>query len=240
MGIFNEQSNNNPFVRGLHGAPGVGFNLTSDGDYDMVNKKLRNVGEPSVNTDAATKKYVDDNSSGSPATSRLTVDSDINMNDRYRLLNLKTPTDADEASTKSYTDNLVNNKLDDYLKLDGTIAMYGDFNTGGHKIINLRTPTSNSEPATKSYTDSIFLKLDGTKKMSGNLDMNSNQIVNLVTPTNNDQPTPLGFTDLKYLHITGINKMANNINMNNNKIINLSPPTALNDGANKKYVDDIL
>ena len=35
MGIFNEHSNNNPFVRGLQGAPGVGFSLTADGNYDM-------------------------------------------------------------------------------------------------------------------------------------------------------------------------------------------------------------
>ena len=64
MGIFNEHSSNQQikdhFIRGLQGAPGVGFNLTSTGDYDMVNKKLRNVGNPVSNTDAATKKYVDD------------------------------------------------------------------------------------------------------------------------------------------------------------------------------------
>ena len=41
MGIFNEHSHNNPFARGLQGAPGVGFSLTSDGDYDMADKKLR-------------------------------------------------------------------------------------------------------------------------------------------------------------------------------------------------------
>ena len=113
MGIFNEHSDNNTFAKGIQGAPGVGFNLTSDGDYDMINKKLRNVGAPSDNTDAATKKYVDDNSSGLPTTSRLTVDSDIDMKDRYRLLNLKSPSDADEAATKSYTDN-------NFLNLDGT------------------------------------------------------------------------------------------------------------------------
>ena len=240
MGIFNEHSDNNTFATGIQGAPGVGFNLTSDGDYDMVSKKLRNVGAPSANTDAATKKYVDDNSSGSPATSRLTVDSDFDMNDKYRITNLKSPTDVDEAVTKSYTDNLLNTNLANYVKRDGSVTMTGDFNTGGHKITNLRSPSSNSEPATKSYTDSNFLKLDGTKKMSGNLDMNSNQIENLDTPTNNNQPTTLGFTDLKYLHVTGTNKMAKRLNMNDKKIINLSPPTALNDATNKKYVDDIL
>ena len=184
------------------------------------------------------KKYVNDDSSGSPTSSRLTVDSDIDMKNTYRILKLKSPSDADEPTTKSYTDNLVNNKLDDYSKLDGTIAMTGDFNTGGHKIINLRTPTSNSEPATKSYTDNNFLKLDGTEKMSGNLGMDSNQIDNLDTPTDNNQPTPLGFSDSRNLQVSGTNKMTERLNMNAKKIINLSPPTADNDAASKKYVDD--
>ena len=100
MGIFNEHSNNHPFARGIQGAPGVGFHLTSDGNYDMVGKKVRNVGTPTTNTDAATKKYVDDNSSGSPTTTRLTVDSNIDMKERYRILNLKAPLDADEPATK--------------------------------------------------------------------------------------------------------------------------------------------
>ena len=87
MGIFNEHSSNQQikdhFLRGVQGAPGVGFNLTSPGDYDMVNKKLRNVDDPLLSTDAATKKYVDDNSGGK--TSLLTVDSNIDMKDTYRI-----------------------------------------------------------------------------------------------------------------------------------------------------------
>ena len=87
MGIFNKQSYNHPFARGIHGSPGVGFNLTSSGDYDMINKKLKNVGAPASNTDAATKKYVDENSGGGK-TSLLTADSNIDMKDSYRILNL--------------------------------------------------------------------------------------------------------------------------------------------------------
>ena len=103
MGIFNGHSSNQQikdhFIRGVQGAPGVGFNLTSNGDYDMVNKKLRNVGAPTSNTDAATKKYVDDNSGGGK-TSSLTINSNIDMKDTYRILNLKAPSDADEPVTK--------------------------------------------------------------------------------------------------------------------------------------------
>ena len=58
MGIFNQHSNNQPqqgFLRGLQGSPRVGFNLTKDGNYDMLNKKLKNVGEGIESGDAITK-----------------------------------------------------------------------------------------------------------------------------------------------------------------------------------------
>ena len=38
MGIFIEQSYNHPFARGIQGSPGVGFSLTSNGNYDMIGK----------------------------------------------------------------------------------------------------------------------------------------------------------------------------------------------------------
>ena len=43
----------------IRGLPGVGFKLTDDGDYDMENKKLRNVAEPQSKNDSSTKRYVD-------------------------------------------------------------------------------------------------------------------------------------------------------------------------------------
>ena len=129
MGIFNEQSFDHPFARGIQGAPGVGFNLTSSGDYDMINKKLRNVGAQSSNTDTATKKYVDDNSSGQPKTSLLTVDSNIDMKDSFRILNLKSPLDADEPATKQYADIR-------FFYRDGSHPMTGDVNMNNNKMIN--------------------------------------------------------------------------------------------------------
>ena len=61
MGIFNEHSTMH-FAKGIQGAPGVGFHLTADGNYDMVSKKLTNVGAPTSHADAATKKYGDETS----------------------------------------------------------------------------------------------------------------------------------------------------------------------------------
>ena len=108
MGIFNEHTDNS-FAKGIQGAPGVGFNLTSDGDYDMVNKKLRNVGAPSVNTNAATKKYVDDNSSGSfddsdllklNGTRKMTGNLDMDSN---KIYNLPAPDGPRQPTPLSFT-----------------------------------------------------------------------------------------------------------------------------------------
>ena len=105
MGIFNEHSSNqHPFSRGIQGAPGVGFNLTADGNYDMVGKKLTNVGNPTSDTDSATKKYVDDNSGGGK-TSLITVDSNIDMKNQFSITKLKTPSNDDDVATKKYVDD---------------------------------------------------------------------------------------------------------------------------------------
>ena len=157
MGIFNEQSFNHPFARGIQGAPGVGFSLTSDGNYDMTGKKLTNVGAPTANNDAATKKYADDNvssgasSGGGGSTSSLVVNSNIDMKDRYRILNLKSPLDADEPATKQYADST-------FLDRDGSHAMIGNLNMNNKRITNLPAPTDDRQPVTRGYGNSSYLK----------------------------------------------------------------------------------
>ena len=236
MGIFNEHSSDqHPFARGIQGAPGVGFNLTADGNYDMVGKKLKNVGAPESDTDSATKKYVDENSGGGK-TSLLTIDSNIDMKDTYRILNLKDPSDADEPATKNYTDN-------NFFLKNGSKPMTGNINMNNNKIVGLKKPTANNDAATKKYVDdskvdgNVFLKLDGTRPMSGNLNMNNNRILNIPAPNGSNQPIPLAYGDLAYLHVDGSNKMTNDLNMDNKAITNLKPPTNASDAATKFYVD---
>ena len=152
MGIFNEHSHNNPFARGIQGAPGVGFSLTSDGDYDMVGKKLTNVGAPIFNTDAATKKYVDDNNSSFPTvlSTNLVVDSKIDMKDKYYIKNLKTPVEADDAATKQYADI-------HFFYRDASHPITGDVNMTHHKIENLANPTSDTDATTKTCVDTTVM-----------------------------------------------------------------------------------
>lgn len=46
--------------RSTPGPPGIGFFLTSDGNYDMQFKRLVNINNPTHVKDAATKEYIDD------------------------------------------------------------------------------------------------------------------------------------------------------------------------------------
>ena len=230
MGIFNEQSFDHPFAKGIQGAPGVGFSLTADGNYDMNKKKLTNVGAPSANTDAATKKYVDDNSVGLSTTTRLTVDSNIDMKDRYRILNLKHPVDADEPATKQYADIK-------FLDRDGSRTMIGNLSMNNNRIIKLATPTTNDDAATKKYVDdsipdtSSFIKKDGSVSMTGNLNLGNKKIVGLATPTSNTDASTKKYVDDSlnpYFKIDGSKKITGSIDINNNRIFNIPMPNGNN------------
>ena len=237
MGIFNEQSFDHPFARGIQSAPGVGFSLTTDGNYDMNKKKLTNVGEPSANTDAATKKYVDDNSSGTPTTTRLTVDSNIDMKNSYRITNLSTPLDGKEPPTKDYVDNT-------FLDRDGSYPMKGNLNMDNNRIFNLPAPNGGNQPTPLAFTDLKYVARDGSSTMTNNLNMDNKKIINLRPPTSNTDATTKKYVDdsipdtSSFIKKDGSISMTNNLNLGSKKIVSLATPTSNTDAATKKYVDD--
>ena len=246
MGIFNELSSNHyQFAKGVQGAPGVGFNLTADGNYDMVGKKLTNVGNPTSDTDSATKKYVDDNSGGK--TSLITVDSNIDMKSQFSITKLKTPSNNDDAATKKYVDD---SKVDGsvFLKLDGTRQMTGDLNMNNNQIFNIPNPTGTKQPIPLAYGDLAYLHVDGPNMMTNHMNMNNKKITHLQTPTNNTDAATKKYVDDKskpqdlspFFKKDGSAPMTGNLNINGNKIINLEDPASDNDAVNKKYVDGHL
>ena len=233
MGIFNEQSFDHPFAKGIQGAPGVGFSLTADGNYDMNKKKLTNVGAPSANTDAATKKYVDDNSSGSPSTTRLTVDSNIDMKDQYRILNLKQPVDADEPATKQYADSK-------FLDRNGSYTMIGNLSMNNNKIVKLGTPTVNDDAATKKYVDDKSSESVPTSRLTvdSNINMGDQyRITNLSTPLDGKEPPTKDYVDNTFLDRDGFYPMKGNLNMANNRIFNLPAPNGSNQPTPLAFTD---
>jgi len=63
MGYGNGQvqssSDSGKAQKGDPGLPGIGFNLTYDGNFDLDGKRLTDVADPTDPKDAATKGYVD-------------------------------------------------------------------------------------------------------------------------------------------------------------------------------------
>ena len=244
MGIFNEHSSNHfQFAKGVQGAPGVGFNLTADGNYDMVGKKLTNVGAPTSDTDSATKKYVDINSGGGK-TSLLTVDSNIDMKSQFSITKLKAPSNNDDAANKKYVDD---SKVDGsvFLKLDGTRQMTGNLDMNNKRIFNLPNPTGSKQPIPLAYGDLAYLHVDGSNTMTNHLNMNNKKIINLVTPTNNTDAVPKKYVDdslsnqdfSSFFKKDGSVTMTSDLNIGGHKIINLEDPASDSDAASKKYVD---
>ena len=233
MGVFNEQSYGD-YSRGIQGAPGVGFNLTADGNYDMSKRKLTNVGAPSDNTDAATKKYVDDNSSGS--SSELTIDSNIDMKDRYRILNLKSPLDANEPATKQYSDST-------FLDRNGTRTMLGNLDMFNFRIFNLPAPSGPKQPIPLVFGDFKYLHVAGTNKMTNNLNMDNKTIIHLKTPINDSDAATKKYVDdnsgnvdlSPYFKKDGSVAMTGNVDMNNNRIDNIPQPTGNNQPVTRIY-----
>ena len=245
MGIFNEHSSNKyQFAKGIQGAPGIGFNLTADGNYDMVGKKLTNVGAPTSDTDSATKKYVDTHSGGGK-TSLLTIDSNIDMKSQFSITKLKTPTDNDDAATKKYVDD---SKVDGtvFLKLDGTRSMTGNLNMNNKRILNIPTPTANNQPTSLAYTDLAYLHVDGSNKMTNDLNMDNKKIINLQKPTNNSDAATKKYVDDKstpqdlspFFKKDGSETMGGDLNVNWHRITNLEDPAFSYDAVNKKYMED--
>ena len=126
MGIFNQHSiNNQPhqsFLRGLRGSPGVGFSLRRDGNYDMNNKKLKNVGEGVESSDAVTKHQlettINSKINSSPSLNNFIkkdspeVAADLDMKG-YGIKNMKvTPGGDASATSRKYVDGKLNTKAD--------------------------------------------------------------------------------------------------------------------------------
>ena len=155
--------------RGEPGLPGIGFNLTDDGNFDLDSKRLTDVADPVHDGDAATKKYVDDHIH-SGAVSKKYVDDENARQD----IAINSKAGKDEVALLRAKDNIYMNNF---------------------RIFNLPLPSGPNQPATKTYVDQKntqqdiainskaegdeVLLLDGSKSMTGNLQMGKKKITDL-------------------------------------------------------------
>ena len=209
-------------MRGIQGSPGVGFSLTRDGNHDMVNKKLKNVGEGVESSDAITKHQLEvslktklDKTSLNNYVKKNSpeVGGDFYM-EGFAIKNLKvTPGGDSSATSRKYVDRKLGTKahrndLNGCLKLDGTNQMSSNLRMNGKRITGLtNVPAYDGEATNKKYVDTKlndkankndlngYLKLDGISQMQGNLQMNDHRVTGLTNPPNSDNEA----TNKKYV-----------------------------------------
>ena len=130
MGYSNGQvqssSDSGKAQKGDPGLPGIGFNLTDDGNFDLDGKRLTDVADPVDNGDAATKGYVGTKNSQqniainskAEKTDVILRDGSQSMNANLNLNNKKITNLANATSDgdavnfsqlKSHTDSHLNN-----------------------------------------------------------------------------------------------------------------------------------
>ena len=265
MGIFNQKFSSDQhghtqktiYLRGPPGPAGSGgLKKTSDGDYDIENKKLRNVASPQSDKDSSTKKYVDDE-----VSKTLKKDGSDKMNGPLNMDNRRIENVGNGRHNTS--DALTHLQLEAFyfdLNTDsGMIEVQNPIDMKNEKITNLAEGTSNSDAITKhqlqtglvSKADktelSNYIKRDGSTSIIGDFNFGNYKIRSVGNGTQTNDLVNKGYIDVELFSKPNRNEailrdgsfdMKADLNLSLHKIVNLGPPNGNNDATHKKYVDD--
>ena len=233
---------------GKDGLPGVGFKLTSAGDFDLQRKRLTNVAEGTGNSDAVTKNQVDTLKIQLKADS-LQVDGSSHMTGDLDLRGNKLILPGEINMNRKLIKNLDVDENDDFsavnmVTLKKHSAAIGDIDLQEkYNVLNSKQRSLNE---LKTHYDSLvsfeevkqnFLSRVETFSMGCQLDMNHHSITNLKDPTFGKEAATKDYADKK-LALTG-GRMTSSINMGTHEITNLAEPTGNSNAATKKYVDGV-
>lgn len=157
------------------GKPSIGILLTEDGNYDMSNKIIKNVGEPKSSNDVVTRKYLES----------VTLTKEINTNQfnakQSLIRNLLPPLMPGDAVTKGYGDNT-------YL----TKNLHGHYNVNFKRIMNMRLPIEDTDAVSKEYVINRLNKYCLQRDSSTNYNAQGHEITNVqmsINPHPNDVVT---------------------------------------------------
>lgn len=128
---------------------------TMSGSINMGGQAITNLATPSANTDAATKKYVDDKdaallgASGDASTKATIHGALTGVGEAKQLANAAQDA-AEAADTKAGN---AASRAEEMLPLDGSKAMQANLDAGNYNVVNVADPTANGHAANKKYVD---------------------------------------------------------------------------------------
>ncbi|WP_299578317.1 tail fiber domain-containing protein [uncultured Sunxiuqinia sp.] len=212
---------------------------------------IDNTGKLTISNAAVTNPKLD--KANIPISGFGNATADVSLGNgimNYKIVNLKTPTNDNDAATKAYVDNRLTNP-DDYLSLTsgsffvgnvankagempkGSISLsgFGDPTTSlsmnNQKITNLAIPNSPADAVTKAYVDDkkinpIDISLNYGMLLLGNI------------------TDKAGAVDKNTIPVSDFGTAAANVSLGGNRITNLSSPVDNADAVNKSYLDNLL
>jgi hypothetical protein len=165
------------------------YNAVMPDDLDLGTYQIKNMGEPTLAQDAATKNYVDTTtvaSAGDSMTGNLAMGSN-------KVTGLGEPSASQDAATKNYVDTTTVASAGD--NMTGNLAM------GSNKVTGLGEPTASQDAATKNYVDTTTVASAGDN-MTGNLAMGDNKVTGLGEPTASQDAATKNYVDTTTWNVT--------------------------------------
>lgn len=200
--------------RSLH--EDIGIDLTADGDVDVENKRICNLGNPIALYDAVPLHVVQERC--------LLLPDEGNGVDvkGYKLHNVDSPIDRKDGVNKEYVKNMC--------------LCYGKSREGdlivdahNHRITAVGTPVRAKDAVNKYYLDQKSIQRDE----KNNLMVENYRITQLAPPVNKTDAV-----NLEYLRNNVISLKGNSFNANGNKITNLVDGNSDTDAVNIRQMHD--
>ena len=233
---------------------GVIGRKTKDGvsikeNLDFLGKqKIKNLPDPVNDHDAVTKEYVDTTTAPflKLDQTKYNTKGDIDMEDQFTVLNVKTPIDDNHITNKKYVDEMDNLKSAFSFR-NGEYYAKGNIYLRKNKLGGLREPLQDGEAANKKYVDdttkNLFIDENDNIAFGLNVDMDGNKIFSLPEPEQDNEPATKKYVDdlqTHYIDKKGNIKFDRNINVGNHRIFSVKDPKKDYEATNKKYVDDSI
>ena len=221
------------------------FNLINEG-YEargslyMRKNKLGGLREPTMDGEAATKKYVDDlQTQYIDKRGNVKFDRDINVGNN-RIFALKYPKKDYEATNKKYVDESITKRLeeekDKFLPQDPATKQYVDEAikglAGGDVLVS---------------KEGVFIKENGHYRATAPLDIDNQKMENVPDPVDEKDAVNKKYIDETFKELTlkqglirengGFNLVDSYINMNFNNIRNVGLPQHSEDAVPRSFLD---
>ena len=248
---------------GPRGLPGIGFNLDSNNDYDMQNKKLVNVKNCVNGSDVVTKSQLDTKTSllNGARTHGYIVNNKAVIYSQSGAVHAKSfyLQDQNEDEVRTLTDNQdfdnVHLFVPNLKNFDGfggrkrseIMVTSVDQTISGNKFfqnIKAPNPTEDGDVANKNYVDfeitkqNVLIDNEFVKK-SGSLMTGDLILPHYNYPVRGNTNKAISYETQREIFVSRKETfpLETDINMNNNFIQNVATPTSSHQATNKGYCD---